>query len=56
MGDTYTCENCGGTFEKIQSDQEAMEEAVDLFGDLATGDLAVVCQDCFDDMRKAGLF
>lgn len=47
MGDdTFTCDQCGGTFDKEWSDEEAHAEAVELWGEVPE-DKAVVCGDCF---------
>jgi hypothetical protein len=56
MGSTYTCEACHGTFSKGWSDDEALAEAVGLFGAIPVEEQAVVCDDCFNAMRTAGLF
>ena len=49
---TYTCENCGGTFEKNRSDEEAMAEALaaDRFPVGEPVDVAVICDDCYNRM------
>jgi hypothetical protein len=48
-GDTFTCEVCGGTFDKGRSDEEAMAEMRATWqpheGD---DDLGTVCDPCFD--------
>ena len=31
VGESYTCENCGGTFRKAWSDEEAQAESESLF-------------------------
>ena len=41
----FTCDECGGTFPKAWSDEEALAEADGLFG--AAGPLAVICDDCW---------
>ena len=48
----YQCADCGGIFEKGRSDEEAKNEAKELFGiedeDIEQGnDVAVICDDCF---------
>lgn len=48
--DTYKCDMCGDTFEKGWSDEEAEEEAADIFGvegAASNSDMSVVCEDCF---------
>ena len=47
---TYTCEECGGTFDSIRSDEEAEREAENLWGvkDAASNPgMAIVCDECF---------
>lgn len=45
---TFTCENCGGTYDKIRSDEEADAEFHALIPDdhLESGRVAV-CHDCW---------
>lgn len=45
--DTYTCSLCKEKFEKGWSDEEAMQESKEIFGNLPPQDLAVICDDCF---------
>jgi hypothetical protein len=53
---TFTCANCGGTFDKAWSDEESDAEAERLFGvkdahsKLGDGDMAIVCDDCWKAM------
>jgi hypothetical protein len=47
MTETFTCEMCGGNYEKGWSDEEAEAEAKALFGELALQDRVVVCEDCY---------
>lgn len=50
-GDTFLCAQCGGTFPKGWSDDEAIAEATDNGFDLADpDDLVVVCDDCYEKM------
>lgn len=45
---TYTCEDCGETFEYGWSDDDAHAESVENFG--VRGDapgMAIVCHDCY---------
>ena len=48
-GEPYTCGNCGGTFVKGWSDEEAMDEALSLIpaSQLLEEPPAVVCDPCF---------
>lgn len=48
--DTFTCANCGETYEKAWSDEEAAAEAAELFPSLDITDpeeAPVVCDSCF---------
>ena len=46
-GETYTCGNCGGTFEKTISDEEAAAEAAGFFSPAELEATEVVCDDCW---------
>jgi DNA-directed RNA polymerase subunit RPC12/RpoP len=46
----YKCSVCGGTFEKMRSDDEALQETKELFGDFPMEELAIVCDVCFKAM------
>ena len=49
----YTCERCGGTFEKIRSDEEAMAEARSLWTPETMADeQCVICDDCFGEFME----
>ena len=43
---SFTCADCGGTFEKGRSDEDALAESAARFGELPIDELAVVCGDC----------
>lgn len=47
--DTFTCARCGGTWEKIRTDEEAMAEARGLWSPAELEDTAVICDDCFKE-------
>jgi hypothetical protein len=49
MSESFTCAECGGTFEKAWSDEEARAEADENFGDELV-DPVVVCDDCYQEM------
>jgi hypothetical protein len=49
--DAYTCADCGGTFPKGWSDEEAAAERDRDFPRLAEEDMVVVCDDCYQAMR-----
>ena len=47
----YTCAHCGGTFTSERPDEEAHEEAKQLWGrDGRAPDMAVICEVCFQQM------
>ena len=49
VGESFTCARCGVTFTKGWSDEEALAEAVDLFGPgIVADDQEVVCDDCYE--------
>ena len=45
----FKCEICGEVYEKAWSDEEAMEEATNIWDkkDLDSG-MAIICDNCFD--------
>jgi hypothetical protein len=45
--ETFTCELCKGKFEKAWDDKEAMQESIELWGNVPPQDLAMICDDCF---------
>lgn len=45
----FTCAICQGNFEKARSDEVALKEMTDIFGDIPSDELlAVVCDDCWE--------
>jgi hypothetical protein len=49
--ETFTCMECGGTFNLSRPDEEAQREAVENFG--VRGDapgMAIVCDDCYHEI------
>lgn len=50
MTDEYTCDNCGRTFEKTWSDDDALAEATELFGEIPPEERAIVCDDCWREI------
>jgi hypothetical protein len=47
MSKTYTCDDCGGTFEKGWTEEEARAEQQQNFGDMPDSAMAQVCDDCY---------
>lgn len=47
MENSFTCAYCRKTFPKGWSDEEAAQEAANLFPDHEQKDMEVVCDDCF---------
>ena len=50
--DTYTCAVCKETFEKGWCDDEAMEEAEEMFPSIPEDEMELVCDDCYNEMFK----
>jgi len=50
--DEYQCAECKGVFEKGWSDDEALAESDSKFPTVALEDMAVVCDDCFNQMMR----
>lgn len=48
----FTCVNCGQTFPKAWSDEEAMEESRAIWGDLPREELVQICDDCFNRLMR----
>lgn len=46
----YVCSKCKETFEEEWSDEKAMKEAKELFGDIPRSGLMIVCDDCYNKM------
>lgn len=51
MSDTYKCCMCDKVFEKGWSDEEALKESKNNFGDVLEDELEVVCDDCYQICR-----
>lgn len=47
----FTCGNCFKEFIKLNSEKEAMEEAVDIFGEVENP--VLVCDDCYNELMGA---
>lgn len=47
---TFKCAECGGTFQKARTDEEALAESKKQFGDLPSEKLAVICDHCYFDI------
>jgi DNA-directed RNA polymerase subunit RPC12/RpoP len=50
MSNTYTCAACSGVFDKGWSDEEALAEKEENWGDMSMDDMEVVCDDCYRKM------
>ena len=46
-GESYTCENCGGTFTKGWSDEQAQAESESLYPAQDLEETGIVCDNCF---------
>jgi hypothetical protein len=51
--DTFTCARCGGTWDKVWTDEEAMAEAEATFTEAELTDAAVICDDCYQAFMPA---
>lgn len=51
MGGTYQCAMCERTFESERSEEEALAEKQELWGDVPIEDCDVVCDDCWQEVR-----
>jgi hypothetical protein len=51
---TYECAMCHNTYESGWSDQEALAEKEQLWGDVPIEDCAVICNDCFQIITGRG--
>ncbi len=52
----YRCEDCGGTFDKARSTEEAEREAFENFGVRQASThpgMALVCDDCYQEIMAA---
>ena len=57
IGEPYTCERCGGAFEKTRSDEEAIAEARSLWkpgtdADIDREEQAIICDPCFREFME----
>ena len=50
IGEEYTCAMCKGVFKKGQSDEEAMAETRENFGDTKQEDCDIVCDGCYEQI------
>lgn len=48
----YQCASCKGIFTKGWTDEEAMEESKNKFGDIPVEDQSVICDDCWIKLNK----
>jgi DNA-directed RNA polymerase subunit RPC12/RpoP len=46
----YKCAVCGGVFDKVWSDEEAMEEYHKEFPGVPDEDREIVCDDCWNEI------
>lgn len=50
--ETYTCAQCHNTYNKVQTEEAALLEAQTVFGHIDKDDLAIVCDDCYEEFMK----
>jgi hypothetical protein len=46
----FICEECGKVCTSSWTDDEAQAEAHQLWGDVPDADLAIICDDCFQEL------
>lgn len=51
-GDEFQCAQCGGVFTAAWDDIEAIKEKEGLFPATPMEDCCVICDDCFQGIRK----
>jgi len=51
-GREFTCERCKKTFIEGHSPEEALEEYSDNFGGEPADDAAIICEDCYQLLKK----
>ena len=51
-GTEFMCDVCKGKFLRARSDDAAMKESADRFGELQDEPLAIVCDVCFKEMGR----
>ena len=44
----YECANCHNIYEKGWSDEEALKETKEIWGEIPESEQAVICDDCFN--------
>ena len=49
--DTFDCVACAQTFQKDWTDDEALAESVEVFGEIPVKDRCVVCDNCYKALR-----
>lgn len=47
----YICDICHGTFESGWSDEDALTELKELWGDVPIDECGVVCDDCWQQIK-----
>lgn len=45
-GVCFTCANCGGVFIRTRTDEEALAESVEMFGETPNEDRVLICDHC----------
>lgn len=51
MDNTFTCAMCNQTFEKGWTEEEALAEAKEYWGDTTGISMTQVCDDCWEKIR-----
>lgn len=50
-GETFKCMGCGKKFLAAREEADALAEMHKIYGDLPEGERAIVCDDCFNQIR-----
>jgi hypothetical protein len=50
MAETFTCAMCSEVFNKGWTEEEALAEKKNKFGDMPIEDMDVVCEDCYREI------
>jgi len=49
----YKCAMCDNIYEKTWTDEEAMNECNETFGEIDVKDCVIICDDCFNEINPA---
>jgi len=55
MSNPFKCDKCGEVFNSTWTDGNALEEMRSDFGDLSKEERAIVCDDCYKEIKEEGV-